>query len=133
MSRMFQYEQTQSRIGGTLWDNYMQYIENSPVFYAPKVETPLLMMHNDTDGAVPWYQGIEFFVSLRRLNKPVWLLVYNKEAHNLRKRPNTVDLSIRMMQFFDHYLKGAPVPVWMEKGLPAVDKGKTMGYELIKD
>ncbi len=130
MSRMFQYEHTQSRIGGTLWDKPLLYIENSPLFYAPKVNTPLLMMHNDKDTAVPWYQGIEYFVALRRLNKPVWMLTYNGEPHNLPKKSwaNRVDLSTRMFQFFNHYLKGAPMPEWMEKGIPAIDKGKNLGY-----
>jgi dipeptidyl aminopeptidase/acylaminoacyl peptidase len=132
MSRMFQYEGSQSRIGGTLWEKPWRYIENSPVFFADKVGTPLLMMHNDEDGAVPWYQGIEYFVALRRLNKPVWMLTYNGAPHNLKRRADCKDLSIRMLQFFDHYLKGAPAPVWMEHGIPAVDKGKKMGYELIK-
>lgn len=130
MSRMFQYEHTQSRIGGTLWEKPLHYIENSPLFYAPKINTPLLMMHNDNDGAVPWYQGIEFFVALRRLNKPVWLLSYNGEPHNLKTTSwaNRVDLSTRMFQFFNHYLKGAPAPEWMEKGVAAVDKGEKLGY-----
>ncbi len=129
MSRMFQYEETQSRIGGTLWEKPLHYIENSPVFYAPKVNTPLLMRHNDGDGAVPWYQGIEYFVALRRLNKPVWMLNYNDAPHNEKnKSPNTIDLSIRMKQFFDHYLKDEPAPEWMKKGIPAVKKGKTLGY-----
>ncbi|PLX21883.1 MAG: acylaminoacyl-peptidase [Salinivirgaceae bacterium] len=131
MSRMFQYEETQSRIGGTLWEKPLNYIENSPVFYAPKVNTPLLIRHNDKDGAVPWYQGIEYFVALRRLNKPVWLLNYNGGPHNEKSgSPNRKDLSIRMKQFFDHYLKDAPAPVWMKEGIPAVKKGKTMGYEI---
>ncbi len=131
MSRMFQYEETQSRIGGTLWDKPLRYIENSPVFYADKVNTPLLMRHNDNDGAVPWYQGIEYFVALRRLNKPAWMLNYNKGPHNnTEKRSNQIDLSIRMKQFFDHYLKDAPAPVWMKYGVPAIKKGKTMGYEI---
>lgn len=116
MSRAFQYENTQSRIGGTLWDRRDLYIENSPVFYADRVETPLLIMHNDGDGAVPWYQGIEYFMALRRLDKPVWMLVYNNEEHNLMKRHNRMDLSIRMAQFFDHYLKGAPAPEWLIHG-----------------
>jgi dipeptidyl aminopeptidase/acylaminoacyl peptidase len=130
MSRMFQYEHTQSRIGGTLWNSTLQYIENSPVFFAPKIETPLLMMHNDKDGAVPWYQGIELFVAMRRLQKPCWLLSYNDEDHNLKKRPNRMDLSIRTMQFFDHYLKGKAAPEWMINGIPAVKKGITDGYQL---
>lgn len=133
MSRMFQYEQTQSRIGGTLWEKPMHYILNSPIFWAENVNTPLLMMHNDADGAVPWYQGIEYFTALRRLHKPVWMLVYNDEAHNLRRRPNRVDLSIRMYQFFDHYLKDAPMPVWMKEGIPFTKKGLTDGYELIEE
>jgi len=131
-SRMFQYEHTQSRIGGTLWDRPLQYIENSPIFSVPKIQTPLLIMHNDHDGAVPWYQGIEFFVAMRRLQKPCWLLSYNNEAHNLKKRPNRMDLSIRMMQFFDYYLKGQAPPAWMIDGIPAIKKGKYDGYELKK-
>lgn len=129
-SRQFQYEQTQSRIGSSMSDSLQLYIENSPIFYADKVNTPLLIMHNDKDGAVPWYQGIEYFMTLRRLGKPTWLLQYNNEAHNLRSRRNAKDLSIRLQQFFDHYLKGEPAPVWMNKGVPAIKKGKTWGYEL---
>ncbi|MGJ8683175.1 MAG: alpha/beta hydrolase family protein [Nonlabens sp.] len=130
LSRAFQYERTQTRIGKNLWDGLDLYIENSPLFHIPKINTPLLMMHNDEDGAVPYYQGIEMFMGMRRLNKPVWLLVYNKEAHNLRKMKNKRDLSMRMMQFFDHYLKGDEAPVWMTQGLSADRKGKQMGYEL---
>ncbi len=130
MSRMFQYEHTQSRIGGTLWEKPMQYIENSPVFYAPKVNTPLLIMHNDKDGAVPWYQGIEYFVALRRLNKPAWMLTYNGMKHNIETKywANRMDLSKRMFQFFNHYLKDEPAPEWMIKGVPAIEKGENLGY-----
>lgn len=133
MSRMFQYEKTQSRIGGTLWDAHQRFIENSPIFWADKVKTPLLMMHNDQDGAVPWYQGIEYFVALRRLGKPVWMLNYNGEDHGLTKWHNRKDWAIRMQQFFDHFLKGAPAPVWLEHGVPAVAKGRTLGLELVTE
>ncbi|MBQ1936924.1 MAG: prolyl oligopeptidase family serine peptidase [Bacteroidales bacterium] len=131
-SRIPQYEYGQSRIGKTLWEDggLDLYIENSPVFFAPNVQTPVLIMHNDNDGAVPWYQGIEFFMSLRRLGKPAWLLQYNNEAHNLMERRNRKDLSIRLSQFFDHYLKGEPVPVWMESGIPHYRKGNYFGYEI---
>lgn len=128
MSRAFQYEKTQSRIGVSLWDSLNLYIENSPIFFAPKVNTPLLIMHNDKDGAVPWYQGIEYFNALRRLDKKVWMLSYNNDDHNLMKWPNRVDLSIRMMQFFDYYLKDKPIPEWMSNGLPAKEKGKKNAY-----
>ena len=113
-SRQSQYEHTQSRIGKDLWEGFDLYIENSPVFFAPNVKTPLLIMHNDNDGAVPWYQGIEYFMALRRLGKPAWMLQYNGEAHNLVHRHNCMDYSVKLMEFFDHYLKGAPKPSWME-------------------
>ena len=130
VSREFQYEVSQSRIGGTLWEKPLNYIENSPLFYVPQISTPLLIMHNDNDGAVPWYQGIELFTAMRRNNKPVWMLTYNNEEHNLKAESwaNRMDLTIRMKQFFDHYLKDEPMPLWMKYGIPAIEKGKTLGY-----
>ena len=130
-SRIGQYEHGQSRIGTTLWEDggLELYVENSPVFHTPYVNTPVLIMHNDADGAVPWYQGIEFFMNLRRLGKPAWLLEYNNEQHNLSERRNSKDLSIRLQQFFDHYLKGEPLPVWMESGIPYARKGNYYATE----
>jgi len=125
--RQMQYERQQSRIGKTLWEGLDLYLENSPLFHADKVNTPVLIMHNDNDGAVPWYQGIEFFVALRRLGKVAYMLQYNGEAHNLLYRRNMHDLTVRLQQFFDHYLKGAPMPVWMKHGVPATEKGRTWG------
>ncbi|MDE5436584.1 prolyl oligopeptidase family serine peptidase [Elizabethkingia meningoseptica] len=130
MNRQFQYEKTQSRIGKTLWEARDLYIENSPLFYFDKVSTPVVIMHNDKDGAVPWYQGIEMFTGLRRLGKPVWMLNYNGDDHNLIKRQNRKDIQIREQQFFDYYLKGAKAPVWMTKGVPATMKGKDWGFDL---
>lgn len=129
MNRQFQYEHTQSRIGGTLWEKPELYIENSPLFHLPNVTTPLAIMSNDADGAVPWYQGIELFTGLRRLGKPVWLLNYNNEAHNLVQRQNRKDIQRREQQFFDHFLKGAPAPQWLQRGVPATEKGVNWGWE----
>ena len=125
--RQFQYEYTQSRIGQNLWDGLDLYIENSPIFHAPKVTTPLLIFHNDNDGAVPWYQGIEYFTALRRLGKQAWMLQYNNEGHGLGQRANRIDLTIRLKQFYDHFLKGAPAPVWIKEGVPATKKGIDWG------
>lgn len=128
MSRMFQYEKSQTRLGGSLWEKPMLYIENSPIFFADKIKTPLLLLHNDADGAVPWYQGIEMYMAMRRLDKPVWMLNYNGEPHWPVKRENRMDFQIRMKQFFDHYLKESPLPPWMKEGVPAIEKGITKGY-----
>ncbi len=132
MSREFQYEHTQSRIGGTLWDKLPLYMQNSPLFFVPRIHTPLLIMHNDKDNAVPWYQGIELFNAMRRLNKPVWMLVYNGQPHNLSRRADEKDLTRRFQQFFDYYLKGAPEPEWMKTGVPALKKGRDAGFSLEK-
>lgn len=129
--RAMQYEHGQSRIGKSMWEEggLELYIENSPVFHVNKVTTPVLIMANDADGAVPWYQGIEFFSNLRRFGKPAWMLQYNNEAHNLVERRNCKDLSIRLQQFFDHYLKGAPMPAWMKSGVPVHLKDRYYGFE----
>ncbi|CAN5659747.1 prolyl oligopeptidase family serine peptidase [soil metagenome] len=124
LARAFQYERTQSRIGGSLWEYPMRYLENSPLFQADRVETPLLMMHNDADGAVPWYQGIEMFVALRRLGSEAYLINYNCDAHNPTKRANQKDIDLRMQQFFDHHLRGEPAPEWMRSGIPFLQKGR---------
>lgn len=133
LSRMFQYEHSQSRIGGTLWEYPLRYIENSPIFFADKVNTPLLLLHNDKDGAVPWYQGIEYFMALRRLNKPVWMLNYNDEPHWPTKWENKRDFKVRMQQYFDYYLQGSPPPLWMINGVPAIEKGIHKRLELSEE
>lgn len=122
MVRQFQYEMTQSRQGASLWEVPLRYMENSPLFWADKVQTPLMMMHNDEDGAVPWYQGIEYIMALRRLEKEAYMFNYNGEKHGLRKRVNQKDWTIRMAEFFDHHLKGAPKPDWMTNGIKAWEK-----------
>ncbi len=130
INRQFQYEKTQSRIGATLWQKPDLYIKNSPLFTADKIQTPLLIMHNDADGSVPWYQGIELFTAMKRLGKKVWLLQYNGEDHNLVERKNRKDLSVRLSQFFDYYLKDAKPASWIKDGLPAVNKGRDWGLKI---
>lgn len=127
LNRQFQYEKSQSRIGATLWENPQLYIQSSPLFSLPKVSTPLVIMSNDADGAVPWYQGIELFTGLRRLGKPVWLLQYNGEAHNLVERKNRKDIQIREQQFFDWLLTGEKPAKWLSAGVPATLKGIEWG------
>ncbi len=118
LARQFQYEKSQSRIGKTLWESPELYIENSPVFFADRVETPLLIQFGDVDGAVPWYQGIELYLAMRRLDKNCIFLQYNDEPHHLKKYPNKLDYTIKMKEYFDHYLKGRPAPDWITKGVP---------------
>ncbi len=127
MARMFQYEKSQSRLGKSLWQDQNIYLQNSPLFKANKIETPLLLMHNDEDAAVPFEQAIEFYLALRRLDKKAWLLNYRGEPHWPVKWHNRKDFQLRMSQFFDHYLMGKPMPEWMAKGVPAVARGIKSG------
>ncbi len=125
LPRQFQYERTQSRIGGSIWEYPTRFIENSPIFWADRVTTPVMILQNDGDDAVPWYQGIEFFLALRRLGKETYLFNYNGQPHGLRNRADQKDYTIRLQQYFDHFLKGAPEPDWMEKGVRFLDKERT--------
>ena len=124
VNRSMQYERTQSRIGFTPWERPDLYIENSPTFHAQHIRTPILMQHNDDDGAVPWYQGIEYYIALRRMGAEIYFFNYNGSGHGLRRTKNVLDWDRRLWQFFDHHLRGAPKPDWMEHGVPFIHKGR---------
>jgi dipeptidyl aminopeptidase/acylaminoacyl peptidase len=112
------FESSQGRFTGGYFENQEAYVRNSPVFFAKNVKTPLMILHNDKDGAVDQTQGIEYYNTLRRLGKPVIMLEYKGENHGLRKPENMKDYTVRMREFFDHYLIGRPAPKWMQEGIP---------------
>jgi dipeptidyl aminopeptidase/acylaminoacyl peptidase len=112
------FESSQGRFEGGYWDHWDAYYRNSPVFFAKNVKTPLMILHNDQDGAVDFTQGVEYYNTLRRLGKPVIMLEYTGENHGLRRPANQRDYTVRMKEFFDHHLKGAPAPDWMLNGVP---------------
>lgn len=118
LARQFQYEQEQSRIGASLWERRDLYIDNSPVFFADRIQTPLLIIFGDVDGAVPWYQGIELYLAMRRLEKDCVFLQYRCEPHHPRRYPNKLDWFKKMKEYFDHYLKGKKGPDWITEGIP---------------
>jgi dienelactone hydrolase len=111
------FESSQGRFKGGYWDNLEAYQRNSPVYYAAQVKTPLIILHNDKDGAVDWNQGIEYYNTLRRLKKPVIMLQYVGENHGLQKPANQKDYTVRMKEFFDHHLMGKPAPAWYTEGV----------------
>ena len=124
------FESSQGRFTSGYWDNLDAYARNSPVYHAKNVETPLMLLHNDKDGAVDWNQGIEYFNTLRRLKKPVVMLQYVGENHGVVQGDNRRDYSERMLEFFGHYLKGEEAPTWLAEGIPHLDlkdhlKGRT--------
>jgi esterase/lipase len=112
------------------WEHPEVFIKNSPVFHIGKAKTPLLIVHNKEDDAILFSQAMELYLGMRRLHKPVWMLQYDKEGHDLTDDKNKLDFTTRMQQFFDHYLKGVPPPAWMTQGIPAKDKGNKSGLDL---
>ncbi len=118
LARQFQYETGQSRLGSSLFDRRYLYIENSPLFYAHEINTPLLIMHGDVDEAVPWEQSIELYLAMRRAGKDIIFLQYRDEPHHPQKYPNKVDYTIRMKEYFDHHLKGHEAADWIKYGVP---------------
>lgn len=122
LARQFQYEKWQSRIGGTIWDSLDNYLNNSPIFFADKVKTPLMIMFGDKDPAVPWEQGIEIYLAWRRLKKDIVFLQYRGEPHWPEKFPNKLDYAMKTKTYFDVYLLGRPKPTWITEGVPY--KGK---------
>jgi dipeptidyl aminopeptidase/acylaminoacyl peptidase len=110
-------------------DIYRRFMKDNPILHIDKITSPLLIFHNREDGAVPWPQAVELYLSMRRLGKKVWMLQYDKEHHSVMQHKNRIDLTLRATQFFDHYLKGAPAPVWMTRGIKATLKGIETGYE----
>jgi dipeptidyl aminopeptidase/acylaminoacyl peptidase len=114
----------QGRMAASPWDDLDAYTRESPVHNAEGITTPFLILHGTADGAVDWNQGLEFYITAKRLGKEVILLSYPDEPHHLGRQENQKDFQTRMMQYFDHHLKGAEAPGWMTDGVPFLDKGR---------
>jgi dipeptidyl aminopeptidase/acylaminoacyl peptidase len=90
---------------GTPWDSRNRYLENSPIFYLDRVETPLLIVHGSIDDAVAPFLAEEVFVGLRRLGKEALYARYEGEGHSLASYVNQLDYCNRMIAWFDEHLK----------------------------
>jgi dipeptidyl aminopeptidase/acylaminoacyl peptidase len=112
----------QGRFGTNPFDDRELYIQESALFNAETMDTPLLLFHGTDDGSVEWLQAIEFYNALRFLGKSVILASYPGQGHHLNKLENQIDFQHRMEEFYDHYLKGKPAPDWMTKGVPYLKK-----------
>ncbi|MBW8683041.1 alpha/beta hydrolase family protein [Chitinophaga rhizophila] len=89
------------------------YIKNSPILSTDKVSTPLLLIHNNNDSAVPVMHSKQLFIQLRRQGLPVWLLQYEGETHIVDDEENTLDLQQKVLQFYNYLLRNEPMPQWM--------------------
>ncbi len=108
--------------GVTPWSHREIYQRENPMFHAPNIKVPFMILHGTADGAVDWTQGLEFYNAARRLGKEVIFLSYPGEPHHLRREANQKDFQIRMKQYFDHYLMDKEAPKWMRDGIPHLEK-----------
>ena len=132
LPRYFMYEEWQSRMGKTLWEAKDKYLASSALIEADKIHTPLLIWHNDKDEAVAYEQGRALYLAMRRLQRPAWHLNYKGEGHFLSSQAAQKDWTIRMMQFFDYYLKGTKEPRWMKEGIHLRERGIDQKYDLLE-
>ncbi len=129
MSKQEIAESGLGRYGANPWERPDLYFGNSAVLSADKAITPLLIVHNKNDNQVPWRQGVELYMAFRRLGKKCWMLQYDNSSHTVDGK-DALDYTIRLTQFFDHYLKGTSPPRWMTENLLAQYKGVENLYEL---
>lgn len=112
----------QGRYGTNPYDDFDLYWEQSPISGVETMDTPVLYLHGESDPTVNWEQGLEWYNALRFLGKPIIWLSYPDEGHGLSKLENRIDFQMRLKQFFDHHLLGAPAPAWMTEGVDFLDK-----------
>jgi dipeptidyl aminopeptidase/acylaminoacyl peptidase len=117
----------QGRFGANPYDNLPLFMDQSAVFHAQTMNTPLLILQGTNDGSTEWLQGVEFYNALRFLHKPVIFLSYEGEGHGFTRYDNQYDVEVRMHQFYDYYLKGATEAEWIANGVPFIKKKTPTG------
>lgn len=118
------FETSQGRFSGPWYEQYEAHKRNSPMYHVQDTKTPLLIAFGDKDGAVDWQQGIAMYGTMRRMELPHVLLVYEGENHGLAKRENQIDYYRRMNDWFDHYVLGEEPADWIINGTTYLEKMK---------
>lgn len=104
MSMMSLAEAGQLRMGNPPWKDSERYLRNSPLFYAGRIETPLMIVQGDLD-YVAMQQGEQVFMALHRQNKRAMFVRYWGEGHVLESPANIRDLWGRIYGWFDQLLQ----------------------------
>jgi len=115
-SEMWRFESQQYRMENSLFEEKENYLKNNPLLNTDKVNTPLLLWSGKEDRVVPYTQSVSYYLALRSMKKPTVMLIYPKEDHNLKKHENQADLSRRMMEWFDYFLKDKKTAGWIAEG-----------------
>lgn len=114
------FESSQGRMGVPWWEALQDYMANSPLFQIQGLQAPLMVVFGDQDGAVDWHQGQYLYNTLRRMGKPLVMIVYRGENHFPAKPANQRDFARRSFHFFDVHLKGAKPEPWVTEGQPLI-------------
>ena len=116
---MWRYESQQFRMGTSFFDSKEGYWRNNPIVHADAIKTPLLLWAGEIDHVVPFEQSLTFYLALRRLGKKSIFLVYPQGDHSLTIPGQQKDLSQRVIQWFDYFLKDAADVGWIKVGTSA--------------
>ena len=97
------------------------YFKNNPGYHAEKVNAPVLLWSGLEDKNVTSDHSMAFYNALRRNRKVVVALFYKGEGHNLQNEQAQFDLTGRIMDWFDYFLKGNAECEWISKGISRKD------------
>ncbi|WP_119790835.1 alpha/beta hydrolase family protein [Flavobacterium anhuiense] len=108
----WRFESDQYRIKKGLYEDFSKYLENSPIYHAKRITSPLLTYSGTNDGQVSPLQAMELWLASLKLGKQHVMLLYPNEEHVFHTPSNKEDLCIKIEQWFGHYLKGEKYPDW---------------------
>jgi len=92
--------------GAAPWEDAGKVLERSPINFADRVKTPILLLHGESDLRCPLEQSEQFYQALRSLNREAVLVTYPGESHSIRKPQHVRDRFARMLAWFEHHLRG---------------------------
>ena len=94
-------ESSQGRMGSPPWKDPSRHVRNSPLFYADKMNTPVMLIHGGVDGLVDAGQSEEMFTALYREGKDALYVRYLGEQHVIEQPQNQRDMWARIFDFLE--------------------------------
>lgn len=114
---MWRFQNEEWNMGGTPYELPKTYYDNSPINFVENIQTPVLLWSGKNDYQVDTHQSMEFHLALRRAGKKSLMLLYPDEGHSLIDPEKQKDLSLRSLQWFDHFLKENKKSDWITQSL----------------